>query len=378
MFRLVSNIIILFFIPLNLYVGYRLWQTLRHYFPSVGKIAYWLIFWLLSLSFFAGRILGRSLPPVLDSILSTMGYYWLVGLFYLALIFIALDFIRYLGYYTRLAPGYRRFSPLTGLLSLILVVLIILYGSWNARHPQVTRYDLVIPKKAGDFQQLHVVMVSDIHLGELIDNNALQVMVNRINGLQPDLVVMPGDIVQDGSLLRDENTQEIFRGLKPRLGTYASLGNHENYGGRVQEIADNLKQANIDVLRDGYIKIADSFYLAGRDDPAIGRNTGRGPKPLSEITSGIDKNLPLILLNHQPVDLETARIQGVDLQLSGHTHRGQVFPGNLVTSRLFELDWGYLRKETLQLIVSSGYGTWGPSLRIGNNPEIVDIYITFE
>jgi len=170
---------------------------------------------------------------------------------------------------------------------------------------------------------------------------------------------------------------ETFGELKPRLGTFIALGNHEYYGGEVKETVDSLEKVGIPVLRDSYVKIADSFYIVGRDDPAVSRS-GKLRKDLNMVLAGVDKSLPIILLNHQPIELDAAQKEGVDLQLSGHTHRGQIFPANLVTSRLYEKDWGYLKKDTLQLIVTSGYGTWGPALRIGNTPEIVNISITFK
>ncbi len=92
---------------------------------------------------------------------------------------------------------------------------------------------------------------------------------------------------------------------------------------------------------------------------------------------GVDTSNPVLLLDHQPQNLDEAEKLGIDLQLSGHTHKGQFFPNNLITNRIFENDWGYLHKESLQVIVSSGFGTWGPPIRIGNKPEIVEILIRF-
>jgi predicted MPP superfamily phosphohydrolase len=133
-----------------------------------------------------------------------------------------------------------------------------------------------------------------------------------------------------------------------------------------------MEEADITVLRDSYQLIADSFYLVGRDDA---HNSNR--KELDTVISGIDKSLPVILMDHNPSYLEDGDNAQIDLQLSGHTHQGQFFPLNLVTDKVFEVDWGYLQKDHMQVIVSNGFGTWGPPIRVGNRPEIVEIFIKF-
>lgn len=130
-------------------------------------------------------------------------------------------------------------------------------------------------------------------------------------------------------------------------------------------------------MRDECRKIAGSFYLVGRDYQYGEGFAGPGRRELSRLMTGVDRSLPVIMLDHQPSNLGEGQEQGVDLQISGHTHRGQLFPFNLLTRRLFETDWGCLQKGGFQLIVSCGYGTWGPPIRVGSVPEIVDINIRF-
>jgi predicted MPP superfamily phosphohydrolase len=148
------------------------------------------------------------------------------------------------------------------------------------------------------------------------------------------------------------------------------------------------------VLKDVYKKVGGGVYLVGRNNAGMHsqteeeavaqQNTGNNTpaenirKELSELVKGTDASLPVILLDHQPADVENAVQSKVDLQLAGHSHGGQVFPISLVTGLLYETDWGLLTKGAYNLIVSSGYGTWGPPLRIGNNPEIVDITMRFK
>lgn len=309
--------------------------------------------------------------------LTTIGYFCLVAVIYLFMILIIFDLIYLTSRITGKLPFMKDSRPNTGLLTIILVTIILIYGSWNAGNPRVINYNIEISKEVKGLTSLKAVMVSDLHLGRTVDNGSLQKMVAKINELKPDLILMPGDIVQDSDIFLEQNMVETLGGLKAKYGVFMSLGNHEYYGGSQKLVVDRLRAGGIQVLQDQYVKVDDSFYIMGREDPAV-RRSGRGIRlTLSEITKGMDKDNPVILLNHQPIELEEARQQGVDLQVSGHTHRGQIFPANLITSRIFEEDWGYLKRETLQLIVTCGYGTWGPPLRIGNRPEIVNIDITF-
>jgi uncharacterized protein len=125
------------------------------------------------------------------------------------------------------------------------------------------------------------------------------------------------------------------------------------------------------------LKIEDSFYVAGREDIAVESYYKRNRKPLTELLARADKALPLILIDHTPKNLQEPMENGVDLQVSGHTHRGQMFPSQFITERLFEVDFGYLKKDKLNVVVSSGIGTWGPPIRIGNNSELVEINLKF-
>lgn len=373
MFRLFFTMATAVFIPLHLYVGYRLWQSLHYYFPPLKKAYFWPVFTLLSSSFFIGRFIGGAMPAALLDLISAFGYFWMIAMLYLLFFFVPLDF------YEKLRGS--AFSPQAGnkarLVAVLLVIALLLYGSWNARYLRVARYDISIEKYAGELKQIKAVMISDLHLGDNIGNKRLKSIVDRIGELDPDLVVIAGDIIQDSEQFTREKMFLQFQKLQPPLGVYASLGNHEFYGGTVKDTVSLLELGGIKVLRDSVVKIEDSFYLVGKDDPAAGRGSSYRNSSLKELTENLDKNLPVILIYHQPAELKTALEAGVDLQFSGHTHAGQVFPANVITSLLFAEDWGYLRQDTLQLIVSCGIGTWGPDLRIGSYAEIVEAVISF-
>ncbi|AGL03370.1 metallophosphoesterase [Desulfoscipio gibsoniae] len=374
--------IILLYGLLNYWIGMRLWQLAGKFIPHVTASLYWLVFWLVVLSFLAGRLCERYVNYKIGQPLILLGSYWMAAMVYLAIILGLLELVRLADKRLTFLPrgAYEQFptAPLIGFSVLIIVIVIIGYGWWNARIPHIIHYDINIPKQAGSIKQLHVVAVSDLHLGNTVHNKRLQGLVEMVNGLNPDIILLPGDIVDEDPMpFIEQNMGHTLRKLAPRYGIYAVPGNHEYIGGRWVEIINGLEKAGVNVLQDEVIKVADSFYVVGRDDLYSRYYTNNKRSDLQTIVQGIDKALPVIAIDHQPVNLSEPEEQGVDLQISGHTHRGQFFPFNIVTARIFEIDRGYLRKENLQVIVSTGFGTWGPPVRIGSQSEILDIVINF-
>lgn len=367
----------------NYYVGLRGWQFLFKNIPGISRIVYWAIFWFVSWSYILELVGKRFLPTEVNLIFAWVGSYWL-GILYFAFIIVGvLDIVRMLMKWSGFFPkGYSFFAAHSGFLAMIVLIFIVvlqIYGSWNALRPQVTRYEITIPKSGGQLSELRLVMVSDIHLGKIVGLKRLTKMVDMINRVEPDLVVFAGDIV-DGSVdvFTEQKLDDLFKNINAKYGSYAVLGNHEYISGEKEKVVFHLKRGGVQVLRDQVVQIADSFYLVGRDDQSAGRFSPTGRLALSKIMEGVDLDNPVILLDHQPQGLAEAEKSGIDLQLSGHTHKGQFFPNNLITNKMFENDWGYLRKGSFQLIVSSGFGTWGPPIRIGNKPEIVEIIIRFQ
>lgn len=380
LFILIASVISLVYGGLNYYIGLRGWQALFSSVTFVSPRIYWSVFWLLSLSYILSRFSQKHLPTMLYEGLNLVGAYWLAFMFYFLLVITTCDFLRLLDHFLGVIPLEikRNLNPALGLIVVILVAGIVSYGAWNARHPQVNHYDLTVAKQAGPLKQLHVVMVSDIHLGTIVHNGHLTKMVNTVNELKPDLILFAGDVFDEN--IESSNKQEVsdnFGKLSAPYGVFAVLGNHEYIGGNAEEAINYLGEAGVKVLRDSSQQIAGSFYLIGRDDRARARFSGVARQELKILMQGLDRSLPIILMDHQPSQLEEPAGQGVDLQLSGHTHAGQMFPIQFITHKIFEQDCGLLRKNDFQIIVSSGYGTWGPPIRIGNTPEIVDIMIKF-
>ncbi|MCL2766048.1 MAG: metallophosphoesterase, partial [Peptococcaceae bacterium] len=298
---------------------------------------------------------------------------------YLFLTLIVIDLFRFLNRWLHIIPDSSTYSPVAvGIAVLIFVVGLIAYGVWNAHNTRISHYEVDIHKDAAGINEMRVVLVSDIHIGSIIDKERVGRMVERVNSLNPDLIVMPGDLFDgDLSVYLEQNIYEEISSLQATYGIFAVFGNHDYMGGISSEAQRLLLEAGVVVLRDEYRLVADSFYVVGREDWSLSMQGMRSRLDLADIMADVDRAKPVLLLDHQPFNLAEGREQGVDLQLSGHTHRGQLFPFSIVTNMLFEQDWGYLNKDGTQLVVSCGYGTWGPPLRLNSVSEIVLVTVRF-
>jgi predicted MPP superfamily phosphohydrolase len=368
---------------INFYVGLKGWKHIGNNIPFVTRSLYWVIFIIVSISYIVAMLLPPFIPKIISDTFNIVGGYWLVILMYMVLLLPIIDIIRFMNSKFSFLPKSIMDND-RGPFALAIVVLILMfgilgYGTWSGRNPRVEKYDLKTSKNAGKVKALKIAMVSDIHLGNIMDNIRLTKMIDKINELEPDVVLLAGDII-DNKLkpFIDEEMGNNFKRLKSKYGVFACLGNHEYISGRVDEVSKEYEKAGIIVLRDNTILVEDSFYIVGREDFSAERITKTKRKSLSEILIDVDKAKPILLMDHQPKNLEEAEMAGVDVQVSGHTHRGQIAPANLITGRLFELDYGYLQKSNMHVVVSSGFGTWGPPVRIGSRSEIVQINLDFE
>jgi len=201
--------------------------------------------------------------------------------------------------------------------------------------------------------------------------------VDMVHVIRPDIVLLCGDIVdEDLGPVIENNLGEMLRSIRSRYGTYAVTGNHEYIGG-VDAACRYLSDHGVKLLRDEAVLIDGSFYLVGREDRSIRQFTGMTRRPLWSIMKGVDRSLPVIMMDHQPLRLSSAVENGVDLQVSGHTHHGQLWPANIVTGLIYEVSRGFKKIGGTSFYVSCGFGTWGPPARLGNRPEVVHIYVRF-
>jgi predicted MPP superfamily phosphohydrolase len=301
---------------------------------------------------------------------------------YFLLIVLFIDFTRLLNHIFHLFPqvfyaDWRKTKLIVFFSSVSLVFVLILGGYISTLFPRIRTLDLDILKTVKGSRDLHIVMASDIHLGTIIGKNRAACLVNKINSLNPDIIILDGDIVdEDLAPVIRQNLGESLKTLKAKLGVWAITGNHEYIGGVIPAV-DYLVAHGIKFIRDSSVLIDNRFYLVGREDRDKLRFTGQPRKSLEEVMRDVDHSCPIILLDHQPFNLSNAAAQGADLQLSGHTHHGQLFPLNLITNAIYELSYGYKKIGQTHFYVSSGFGSWGPPVRIGTRPEIVDIMLHF-
>jgi len=261
-----------------------------------------------------------------------------------------------------------------GISFLFILGIIFLVGTYNAYSPVVLKYQVNVPKKAGHYKSLRIAMASDMHFGLLSGRSLLKKLVRIVNDMNADLVLLPGDIVDDEPFhFKRKKMDELMKQLDAKLGIYGVLGNHEYYGGKVPEFVRLMKEIDIEIMQDDVILVDHSFYLIGRKD-----RTDTTRKNVADLVQELDHSLPLIMMDHQPFHLEIAEQNGIDLMLSGHTHRGQMWPNNYITKKMYEIDWGYLKKNQLHAIVSSGFGFWGPAIRVGSRSEVIQIDVYFD
>lgn len=367
--------VLLIFMGIIFYVGWRGHRAFDILIPEGYGKAYWLLFLLFAFSFMLERF-GVGSGWGINKALTWIGSYSVAFIFYAFLFLLVLDMVRFLDRRLGFFPSpLKQPSVQSGFAVILLLIALLAYGTWNAEHPVFHSYTINMPKTANHNQQVHAIMLSDLHLGVIVDNDRLEELIKQINKRNPDIVFLVGDVIDDDiQAFLEQDMLTTLRQLNPRMGTFMVLGNHD---GHDKKAVPYLQQAGITVLIDQYQLVDNSFYLVGRDDRGYGRG-GESRLELSDIITGINPELPIILMDHNPADLEEAVINGIDLQLSGHTHQGQLFPNNLITARMYEIDWGYLHKENLQVVVSTGFGTWGPPIRIGNTPEVVDLTLCFQ
>jgi len=264
----------------------------------------------------------------------------------------------------------RAFSAWVRIATLVLAAGTIAMGSVSARYAQITNYSVTIEKPLPQ-KQLKLALISDLHIGDLIRKKQLERLVSQINALEADMVLIAGDIIDRNlTVFKNEKLDEVLKTLNATLGVYAAAGNHDYFGGNLEDLKKQLAAGGVKLLVDEAV-LTNGIYVIGRNDVSSRRWGGAIRKPLRELTENLDSRLPLIVIDHQPSNLNEAEEAGIDLQVSGHTHRGQIWPGPIITKRVFEHDYGLFKKGKTSIVVTSGCGTWGPPVRIGSRSEIV-------
>jgi uncharacterized protein len=378
-----AQMIIFFLIALSIYSlanfylfskGYHALTVLQN-----NKLVYSISFILISVLFIAAKIIESKHSSILTDVLNIIGGFWLAFMLYGFLFLLASDIILLILRIPGILSGtdvtiYKKWAFIV---TLCISTLLIAGGFINAVKPVVKEYDISINKPAGEIKSLRIAAVSDIHIGSIIRKRSLKKMSGMMQALKPDVVLLLGDIVDGeiGPVMRGDLLQYFIR-PESTDGLFAITGNHEFIGGAARTIP-YIESKGIRILKDEIVILEGGIQLIGRIDRDSRRFYGKERISLGELMKQADTTKPVILLDHQPFQLEETAKYGVDLQLSGHTHNGQMWPLNFVTSKIYELSYGYLKKRNTQFIVSSGYGLWGPRVRSGSRSEVLLINIKF-
>jgi hypothetical protein len=371
------SIVLTIYSLVNIYLYYKGYKAL----PALqtNRYLYTITFFLLAVLFIVAKILESKHSSIITDALNIVGGFWLAFMLYGFIFFLLSDIILLILRIPGILKGdsiliYRKWSFIVIASTSFLLIA---GGFINAIIPVTREYNITINKPAGEVKTLRIAAVSDIHLGSIIRKRSLKKMSEMIKDMKPDIVLLLGDIVDGeiGPVLRGDLLQ-YFTWPQCTDGLYAITGNHEFIGGAGRTIP-YIESKGIRVLKDEIVILPGGIQLIGRIDRDSFRFYRKERKQLGELMTQVDIKKPVILLDHQPFHLDESEKYGVDLELSGHTHNGQMWPLNHVTALIYELSCGYLKKGNSQFIVSSGYGLWGPRVRSGSRSEVMMINITF-
>jgi predicted MPP superfamily phosphohydrolase len=351
--------------PLMLYASLRLRSFIDH---KVLKNFSVLVFLCLAAGYPVAESLSHGEVDAWTEAVMLAGYYALPLLLYLIMTIVladlALGAFRLSGILSKEAVKSARVRRLRLLAVLALPLSITGLGIVNYNILRVKEYRLEVPAKSSTARELTMVFMADLHLRGTTTDRFLDRLVKKVNVQDADVILVGGDILEGDR--RDEDVgryERLFRLLESKYGIFAVPGNHERYRRIDPEFFD---RAGVRFLEDEVEVIGDDFILVGRRDS---RSRNRGG--LADLLRDKPKDLPVVLTAHRPTFFEEAVRAGVDIQLSGHTHHGQIFPANFMTSRQYPLSWGHLQRNGTHLFVTSGVQGWGPPVRTAGRSEIL-------
>lgn len=386
------------YLLLNLYIlrwAYLWMGTCHSILRTLGfRLIFAVIYVLLSTSLLTGFLIKN--PKSLHRMLKITGNYFLGIFLYTLIIILLADFGRILLKYVFHASWIHSRTAFTvaGAICALLILLLSACGIFHAKYIKTTSYDVIINKTIPECTSMKVVLLADTHFGYNAGVLHARELVRKINKQKPDLVCIAGDIFDNeyDAIRNPEKLEKTLRGIKSTYGVYACWGNHDlneeilagftfkHKDGDLSDIKDPrmkkfLKDSNIHILEDESVLINDQFYVIGRKDASLTEKIHETRKAPAQLTEKLDRDKPIIMIDHQPKELQELADAGVDLDLCGHTHNGQTFPGNFTIKLMWENPCGLLSKDNMTNITTSGSGVWGPAMRIGTDSEICSINI---
>ena len=386
------------YLLLNLYIlrwAYLWMGTCHSILRTLGfRLIFAVIYVLLSTSLLTGFLIKN--PKSLHRMLKITGNYFLGIFLYTLVIILLADFGRILLKYVFHASWIHSRTAFTvaGAICALLILLLSACGIFHAKYIKTTSYDVIINKTIPERTSMKVVLLADTHFGYNAGVLHARELVRKINKQKPDLVCIAGDIFDNeyDAIRNPEKLAKTLRGIKSTYGVYACWGNHDlneeilagftfkHKDGDLSDIKDPhmkkfLEDSNIHILEDESVLINDQFYVIGRKDASLTEKIDETRKAPAQLTEKLDRDKPIIMIDHQPKELQELADAGVDLDLCGHTHNGQTFPGNFTIKLMWENPCGLLIKDNMTNITTSGAGVWGPAMRIGTDSEICSINI---
>ena len=386
------------YLLLNLYIlrwAYLWMGTCHSILRTLGfRLIFAVIYVLLSTSLLTGFLIKN--PKSLHRMLKITGNYFLGIFLYTLVIILLADFGRILLKYVFHASWIHSRTAFTvaGAICALLILLLSACGIFHAKYIKTTSYDVIINKTIPERTSMKVVLLADTHFGYNAGVLHARELVRKINKQKPDLVCIAGDIFDNeyDAIRNPEKLEQTLRGIKSTYGVYACWGNHDlneeilagftfkHKDGDLSDIKDPrmkkfLKDSNIHILEDESVLINDQFYVIGRKDASLTEKIHETRKAPAQLTEKLNRDKPIIMIDHQPKELQELADAGVDLDLCGHTHDGQTFPGNFTIKLMWENPCGLLSKDNMTNITTSGAGVWGPAMRIGTDSEICSINI---
>lgn len=386
-----------FYLGVSSYMMFRFFYWMKHCNHRFNwlrfKVPFAVVYLFMALSPVIAFLLPKSAVAIVIRRIST---YWIGIMLYSLLYVVLFDLLRLIAKHTKLKNTllFSRGSVISiGSVVVACAVATCLYGIFNARNIKVNEYSVTVNKSCGSDKHLKAVLVADMHMGYAIGVDHITNMVEKINQQNADIVIIAGDIFDNSYDGMDdpEGIKAQLKSIKSKYGVYAVYGNHDidekilmgftfDWGGKQlhnEKMTNFMKECNIKLINDESVLINDEFYLVGRRDTDKPGTEDGTRAEISELTKDLDKTKPIFVLSHEPDELQKTADAGADIDFSGHTHDGQLFPGNLTIGLFWENPCGMIKKDNMYSIVTSGVGVYGTFMRVGTDAEICSVDIDF-
>lgn len=386
-----------FYLGVSSYMMFRFFYWMKHCNHRFNwlrfKVPFAVVYLFMALSPVIAFLLPKSAVAIVIRRIST---YWIGIMLYSLLYVVLFDLLRLIAKHTKLKNTllFSRGSVISiGSVVVACAVATCLYGIFNARNIKVNEYSVTVNKSCGSDKHLKAVLVADLHMGYAIGVDHITNMVEKINQQDADIVIIAGDIFDNNYDGMDdpEGIKAQLKSIKSKYGVYAVYGNHDidekilmgftfDWGGKQlhsEKMTNFMKECNIKLINDESVLINDEFYLVGRRDTDKPGTEDGTRAEISELTKDLDKTKPIFVLSHEPDELQKTADAGADIDFSGHTHDGQLFPGNLTIGLFWENPCGMIKKDNMYSIVTSGVGVYGTFMRVGTDAEICSVDIDF-